>query len=260
MFVRLAREFGLSILPARLAHDLAHPLRRPQANASSGEPADPIGRDNRPLFGDNRSMAASEDAPDPRHSLAEDIHALLMGASFAAFGVVMLKAAGLVTGGIAGVSLILSYLFKLPVGPLFFALNLPFFIVAQRTMGWPFTLKSLATTALLSVFTLLMPQWIHLTGVNAIFAAIFGGSLIGMGVLALARHKSSVGGIGVLALWLYEKKGVNAGKVQVAFDVCIVASSFFVVDLTHLALSVVSAAALSLVMIAYHRPGRYAGY
>jgi uncharacterized membrane-anchored protein YitT (DUF2179 family) len=225
-----------------------------------GKPRDAIWRDNRAAFGDNRAMPVPDAAPDPRHSLAEDIHALLMGASFAAFGVVLLKAAGLVTGGIAGVSLILSYLFKLPVGPLFFALNLPFFILAQRTLGWTFTLKSLATTGLLSVFTFLMPQWIHLTGVNAVFAAIFGGTLIGMGVLALARHKSSVGGIGVLALWLYEKKGVNAGKVQVAFDVAIVASSFFVVDLSHLALSVVSAATLSLVMIAYHRPGRYAGY
>jgi uncharacterized membrane-anchored protein YitT (DUF2179 family) len=92
------------------------------------------------------------------------------------------------------------------------------------------------------------------------FAAIFGGSLIGMGVLALARHRSSVGGIGILAIWLHEKRGINAGKVQMSLDVLIVASAFFVVDLPHLALSVVSAVALSVVMIAYHRPGRYAGY
>jgi uncharacterized membrane-anchored protein YitT (DUF2179 family) len=105
-----------------------------------------------------------------------------------------------------------------------------------------------------------MPQWLHVAGIQPVFAAIFGGTLIGMGVLALARHRSSVGGIGVLALWLYERRGINAGKVQIAFDVAIVASAFFVVDPPHLGLSVLSAAALSLVMIAYHRPGRYAGY
>jgi uncharacterized membrane-anchored protein YitT (DUF2179 family) len=192
--------------------------------------------------------------------MAEDIHALLMGSSFAALGVVLLKAAGLVTGGVAGVALILSYLTRAPVGPLFFALNLPFFVLAQRTLGWTFTLKSVLTTGLLTLLTLVMPQWLHVAGINPVFAAVFGGTLIGMGVLALARHRSSVGGIGVLALWLYERRGINAGKVQIAFDVAIVASAFFVVDLQHLGLSVLSAAALSLVMIAYHRPGRYAGY
>ncbi len=206
-------------------------------------------------------MTSSQSLPaGPRHSAAEDVHALLMGSSFAALGVVMLKAAGVVTGGVAGIALILAYLTHWKVGPLFFALNLPFFILAQRTMGWTFTLKSLATTALLSVFTLVMPGWLHIAGIDPVFAAIFGGTLIGMGVLALARHRASVGGIGVLAIWLYEKRGINAGKVQMTFDVLIVASAFFVVDLRHLALSVLSAVALSLVMIAYHRPGRYAGY
>jgi uncharacterized membrane-anchored protein YitT (DUF2179 family) len=206
-------------------------------------------------------MTSSTPPPTgPRHSVAEDIHAILMGSSFAALGVVMLKSAGVVTGGVAGIALILAYLTHWKVGPLFFALNLPFFILAQRTLGWTFTLKSLATTALLSIFTLVMPGWLHIAGIDPVFAAIFGGTLIGMGVLALARHRASVGGIGVLALWLYEKRGINAGKVQVTFDVLIVASAFFVVDLRHLALSVLSAVALSLVMIAYHRPGRYAGY
>ena len=192
--------------------------------------------------------------------MAEDVHAILMGSSFAALGVVMLKSAGVVTGGVAGIALIFAYLTHWPVGPLFFGLNLPFFVLAQRTLGWTFTLKSLATTGLLSVFTVVMPGWLHIAGVDPVFAAIFGGTLIGMGVLALARHRSSVGGIGVLALWIYEKRGVNAGKVQMTCDVLIVASAFFVVDLRHLALSVLSAVALSLVMIAYHRPGRYAGY
>ncbi len=199
-------------------------------------------------------------ATTPRHSPVEDVHAILLGASFAGFGVVMLKAAGLVTGGVAGLALIGSYLSGWPVGPLFFVFNLPFFILAQRTLGWTFTLKSLVTTALLSVFTLVMPRWLQVGGVDPLFAALFGGTLIGMGVLALARHKSSVGGIGILALYLHEKRGINAGKAQVTFDIVIVAGACFVVDLKHLTLSVLSAVALSLVMIINHRPGRYMGY
>jgi uncharacterized membrane-anchored protein YitT (DUF2179 family) len=188
----------------------------------------------------------------PRHSFAEDIHAIIMGTSFAALGVVLLKAAGL--------ALIIFYLTGWPVGPLFFCLNLPFFILAQRTMGWTFTIKSLLTTGLLSLLIVWMPQWLHISAINPIFASIFGGSITGMGVLALARHRSSVGGIGALALYLQEKQGISAGKVQVSADCLIVAAAFFAIDMTHLLLSIISAASLSLVMIAYHRPGRYTGY
>jgi uncharacterized membrane-anchored protein YitT (DUF2179 family) len=199
-------------------------------------------------------------APDPRHSLAEDVHAIVTGASFAALGVVLLKAAGLVTGGVAGIALIISYLGGWPVAPLFFGLNLPFFVLAQRTLGWTFAIKSVLTTALLSVMIAWFPRWLHISAINPLFAAIFGGSITGMGVLALARHRSSVGGIGVLALYLHETRGINAGKVQVSADALIIAAAFFAIDLSHLLLSILSAGALSLVMIAYHRPGRYTGY
>ena len=90
--------------------------------------------------------------------------------------------------------------------------------------------------------------------------AVLGAGPIGLGVLAMARHHASVGGIGLLALYLHETKGINAGKTQLAADVVIIALAGLVVDLRHLALSILSAAALSLVMIAYHRPGRYSGY
>jgi len=39
-----------------------------------------------------------------------------------------------------------------------------------------------------------------------------------------------------------------------------VAAAFAVIDPARLALSILSAVALSLVIIANHRPGRYAGY
>jgi uncharacterized membrane-anchored protein YitT (DUF2179 family) len=195
-----------------------------------------------------------------RHSWAEDVHALLVGSSFAAVGVVLLKSAGLITGGVAGIALTLAYLTHWPVGVLFFGITVPFFAVFQPRMGWRFTLRSVAVTGALAVFTALVPGWLSIKGIDPVFSAIFGGTLIGMGVLALARHHASVGGIGLLALFLSETKGINAGKTQLAADVVIIACAGLVVDWRHLLLSVLSAAALSLVMIAYHRPGRYSGY
>jgi uncharacterized membrane-anchored protein YitT (DUF2179 family) len=195
-----------------------------------------------------------------RHGVVEDIYAIGIGSAFAAFGVVLLHAAGLVTGGVAGLALTISYLSGLPVGPLFFLLNLPFLILAQRTMGWHFAVKSAATVALLSLLTWVIPHWQNVGWIHPWFAALFGGTVIGMGILALARHKSSVGGIGVLALWLYEKRGINAGKVQGAADTFIVLSAFVVLDVRHLLLSVMSAIAVSAVLFTFHRRDRYTGY
>lgn len=195
-----------------------------------------------------------------RHTLAEDIHAMLIGSSFIAVGLAMLKTAGLVTGGVAGIALIISYLTQLPVGPLFFVLNLPFYVLAQRALGWAFAIKTLATNAMLALMTLFMPKVMTFESLDPIFAAVFGGTILGMGVLALARHRSSVGGIGVLALYMQERRGKSAGKVQVISDLAIIACAAIAVPWDKLLLSVVSAIALSLVIIANHRPGRYAGY
>lgn len=195
-----------------------------------------------------------------RHTPIEDVHALLIGSSFIAVGLTLLKTAGLVTGGVAGVALIVSYLTNWPVGTVFLLLNIPFYILAQRAMGWAFTLKTLGANLLLAGLAFGMPHWLKVTDVDPLFAAIFGGTIIGMGILALARHRSSVGGVGVLALYLQEKRGISAGKVQMIADCVIVAAAFAVISPAKLVLSIFSAVALSLVIVANHRPGRYAGY
>ena len=197
--------------------------------------------------------------PEHRHSALEDVHALLIGSSFIAVGLTLLKAAGLVTGGVAGVALIISYLSDWPVGIIFFVLNLPFYVLAQRTLGWAFTFKTLATNLLLAGLAWGMPHWLKVGGIDPIFSAVFGGTIIGMGILALARHRSSVGGVGVLALYLQERRGISAGKVQMAADCVVVAAAFFTISFDKLLLSIASAVALSAVIIANHKPGRYAG-
>jgi len=195
-----------------------------------------------------------------RHTPIEDVHALLIGSSFIAVGLTLLKTAGLVTGGVAGVALIVSYLTQWPVGTVFLALNIPFYVLAQRALGWMFTAKTLAANLLLAGLAWGMPHWLRVTGVDPVFAAVFGGTIIGMGILALARHKSSVGGVGVLALYLQERRGISAGKVQLAADCLVVAAAFMVISRDKLLLSILSAVALSVVVIANHKPGRYAGY
>ena len=101
---------------------------------------------------------------------------------------------------------------------------------------------------------------IHVVDIHPAFAAVVGGTVIGMGILALARHQAGVGGTGVLTLWLQRTRGWNAGRSQIAIDVVILAISAPVITGTQLAWSALSAAAMSLILIAWHRPGRYIGH
>lgn len=71
-----------------------------------------------------------------RHSFFEDGFAFVTDCSFVVLGLVWLQSAGLVTGGIAGLSLLLSYLIPVPAGVLFALLTRPAAIPAIDGPGF----------------------------------------------------------------------------------------------------------------------------
>jgi uncharacterized membrane-anchored protein YitT (DUF2179 family) len=201
----------------------------------------------------------SDVEPHP-HSPAEDALALVSGALLVATGLALFKHVGLATGGTAGIALLVHYYSGFDLGLVFFLINLPFYAFAQLRMGTVFTLKTFAAVALLSAMAWAFPKLIAFSHVEPVFAALLGGLVIGVGLLILIRHRSSLGGLGVLAVYLQDRFGRRAGKVQLAADVLIVAAAFFKLDAARLALSILGAAMLNLVLWINHRSGRYVGY
>ena len=105
----------------------------------------------------------------------------------------------------------------------------------------------------------MVPRLIHLQSVDRTFAAVMGGFLIGVGLRMLIRHKSSVGGLGVVAIYLQNTRGWRAGKVQMAADVLILGAAVLIRDPLSVFLSIVGAVALNLVIAVNHKAGRYMG-
>jgi uncharacterized membrane-anchored protein YitT (DUF2179 family) len=196
--------------------------------------------------------------PQPQHSLFDDLQALVTGTLFVGLGLMLFRQAGLVTGGTAGIAFVLHYATGLPFGPLFFAVNLPFYVLAWRRMGRRFTLKTFAAVSMLAGLVELLPHLLQLQDVQPVFAALAGGLLTGAGLLILFRHHASLGGLNVVALWLQEKRGWRAGSVQMAVDALILLSAAPWVAPRQLLLSVLGAAALNYAIAVNHRPGRYA--
>lgn len=75
----------------------------------------------------------------------------------------------------------------------------------------------------------------------------------------LIRHKASLGGVTVMALFLQQRHGWRAGHIQLVFDLCILAAGAMTVSGEKLLLSIMGAVALNLVIAINHRPGRYMG-
>ncbi|WP_051001865.1 YitT family protein [Herbaspirillum sp. YR522] len=194
-----------------------------------------------------------------RHRAYEDALALLVGTLFVSLGVNMYSHAGLVTGSTAGLAFLLHYVSGLPFGVIFFTINLPFYYFALRRMGTRFTGKTFCAVALVSGFSLMHPHFIAYQKLDLFYCAILGGLLMGTGFVVLFRHRASLGGINVVTLFLQDRYGVRAGKVQMGVDVAIVLLALLVVTPKVLLASILGAVAANLVIAMNHRPGRYMG-
>jgi uncharacterized membrane-anchored protein YitT (DUF2179 family) len=194
-----------------------------------------------------------------RHPLWEDALALLMGTMMVALGIALYGHAGLLTGGTVGIAFLLKYLLGWSFGWSFFLINLPFYALAIWQMGWQFTLRTFCAVGLVSLLAELTPQWIGFAHLNVVYAALFGGFAMGLGLLMLFRHRASLGGVNILALFLQERFGLRAGKIQMAIDVAIVLAAVFIVPPDKVALSILGAVALNMVLAINHRAGRYMG-
>lgn len=198
----------------------------------------------------------TEGVPE-KHRLYEDIIALSMGTLFVSLGMLIYGKTTLLVGSIAGMSLLASYVTGWGFGPIFFVINLPFYILAIKRMGWAFTLRTFIAVALVSVFSRLTGSWVEFSHLDPIYATVAGGGLTGTGLLMLFRHRTGLGGINILAIYLQERWNVRAGYFQLAVDVAIMVAAFFVIPADRLALSLLGVTIVNLLLAINHKPGRY---
>lgn len=197
-------------------------------------------------------------APEaPPHTLPEDSAAIATGVLVVALGMAFFQQAGLLTGGITGLAFVLHYSTHTSLGLWLFVLNLPFYWLAVRNLGWAFTVKTFCAIGLLSLVTELQPHWFALGNIHPAYAAVAGGVLVGVGMLIMFRHRCSLGGIAIAALYLQERYGWRVGRVQMVLDCTILISAFVILETSRALWSVLAAVVLNQVLSMNHRPGRY---
>ncbi|MGZ9723027.1 YitT family protein [Rhizobium miluonense] len=192
-----------------------------------------------------------------RHSWVEDVQGIISGSLISSLGLFCLSSAGLLTGSTAGVAFLLHYAIGVNFGLAFFVVNLPFFYLSLKQLGPAFTVKTFIAIALTSLLTNLQPLLFDIAHINALWSGILGGILLGFGLLALYRHRASLGGVGILGIYVQERFGIRAGLVQLAIDLCVLAVAFAVTTPTVVICSVIGAIALNLFVAINHRSDRY---
>lgn len=200
-------------------------------------------------------MAEPQNSID--HTLFEDVQAFLLGTAMCALGVTFLTHLGLITGQTAGLAVLASYVTGWSFGAVFFIVNLPFWVLALARMGLRFTVKSVIAVALVSVFADTLPKVFLINSLPPSVGAALAGAVTGLGLIVLFRHGASLGGVGVLALFLQDATGFRAGWTQLIFDACLFTIAFFVLAPSLVIWSLLGAVIVNLIIAVNHRKDRY---
>ena len=208
------------------------------------------------MDGDKRRFGFWNPTPT-RHTPLEDAQGLFASSMIAALGLALMSSAGLVASGTAGVAFILHYLTGYSFGLFYTVVNIPFYVLALKRLGWAFTIKTVIAVSLTSLITELQPHFVRIESIDPMWTAVLAGILLGFGLLGLYRHRASLGGVGVLAVYLQERFGIRAGLVQLAFDLFVLVAAFLVAPPFIVLCSVVGAVVLNLFLTVNHRADRY---
>ncbi|MEL6687303.1 MAG: YitT family protein [Pseudomonadota bacterium] len=197
-------------------------------------------------------------ASDPNHhTVLEDVQGFLSGALLCALGVLIFSHLGLITGQTAGLALLIAYATGWNFGLVFFVLNIPFYLFSYWQMGAWFTVKSFIAVAILSIMTYFMPPLFQIASIQPLLGAVIGGALAGFGLIILFRHGGSLGGIGVAGLFLQDRTRLQAGWVQLCFDLILFATAFLILEPIIVLYSLIGAIVLNVSIAINHRKDRY---
>ena len=201
---------------------------------------------------------------DLKHSPIENIFAFLIGTTIVSFGLAIFQSAGLLTGGTVGIAFLIHYAteaangeYGVSLGWAFFLINLPFYLLAWRKKGWRFTVATFVAVGLVSILTSVHSRWAVLHLAHPLYAALVGGSMLGVGLLILFRHQASLGGVNIVALYAQERFKWRAGYVLLSVDIVIVLAALAIADLATVAYSVVGAITMNMAIAMNHRPNLY---
>lgn len=143
-----------------------------------------------------------------------------------------LEPAHIAPGGLTGITTILNYYFKWPIGLTSLALNLPLLLLGWRMIGAGFITRTLIATLLFSSLIDIL-NFQPLT-VDPLLASVFGGVLLGIGLALIMRGSATTGGTDLLARIVHHhQRAISVGAFLFAFDLLVIVLAWIFMSAQH---------------------------
>lgn len=136
-----------------------------------------------------------------------------------------------VMGGVAGISALLFYAFKIPAGISIWVLNVVMLIIAFKALTKQFTIRTIIGVTMMSVIIgALQPVFeafqIITPGEDKFMHVLIGGTLAGAGLGLVFSHNGSTGGTDIIIALLNKHFRMSFGRAMQFIDITIICSSY----------------------------------
>ncbi|TWO32523.1 YitT family protein [Seonamhaeicola sediminis] len=162
------------------------------------------------------------------HTIGEYI-CIIIGIFSAGFGLKgFLLPNQFIDGGATGISLLLENVTSIELGFLLILVNIPFIILASKTVSLKFAIRSIVAIALLAIVVHFV-DYPKITE-DKLLIAIFGGFFLGLGIGMSMRGRSVIDGTEVLAIFLSRKLSLTVGDVLLIINIIIFSFGAYVLS------------------------------
>ncbi len=146
----------------------------------------------------------------------KDLVSYIVGSILLAVSIDMFTAPNhIAPGGVSGISTMINYLTKLPIGTMSLILNIPIFIWAFVELGIEGVAKSLIATVISSVAIDAFAPMVQPYNGNPMLASIFGGVLQGVALALVFMRSATTGGTDLIARLLGRHvRFISIGKLM----------------------------------------------
>lgn len=153
---------------------------------------------------------------------------ITLGLLIYAFGwTAFLIPAGIVGGGVTGISSLIFFSTGLPVGIVNLVINGILVLIAMKILGAKFGINTVFGILMSSIFFILLQHYIKQPLVDDPFmCALIGAMLSGLGVGIAFSNGGNSGGTDIVALLVTNYYNISPGRVIIYIDIAIIASSY----------------------------------
>lgn len=156
---------------------------------------------------------------------------MTLGAFLAAFALeVFFIPNHLIDGGIVGIAMIFGNVFGTHIIPyLLILFNLPFLILAYRTIGRYFVFQMIIANVLFAASMVIIPYFMpfEFHG-ESLEVVVIGGAILGIGIGLIIREGGCIDGTEILGIIINRRAGFTIGQVVLACNVFIFGAAGFV--------------------------------